>query len=278
MTYNQYKLIVGNNNESLDDTVDGRYHYVYRITNLIENKHYYGSRSSTCEPIMDLGIKYFSSISSSAYKWIVKDQKINKCNYKYKVLKVFNTNKEKIIYESYLHYKFDVKNNAYFYNLSNQTPTGFNTNGITGNKHPLYGKPRDTATKIKISNALTNKYKHTEHPNYGVKRPLFSLTCSGSNNPMWGRKHSKETLALYSSSRKGENNPRAKSINIYDAKGDLVQKCKGNFKKICYCNNYPLGAFNTALKKSLPVYHGTIPSKIINAENRKFIGWVVSYG
>ena len=34
-------------------------HYVYRITNKIENKHYYGVRSCKIDPKLDLGIKYF---------------------------------------------------------------------------------------------------------------------------------------------------------------------------------------------------------------------------
>ena len=37
------------------------YYYVYRITNKLLNKHYYGSRGSKIEPKLDLGIKYFSS-------------------------------------------------------------------------------------------------------------------------------------------------------------------------------------------------------------------------
>lgn len=32
------------------------YHYVYRITNIVENKHYYGKRSSKkVKPLDDLG-------------------------------------------------------------------------------------------------------------------------------------------------------------------------------------------------------------------------------
>lgn len=42
-----------------------KYHYVYRITNKVENKHYYGSRSSNVPPIEDIGKKYFSSSSDT---------------------------------------------------------------------------------------------------------------------------------------------------------------------------------------------------------------------
>ena len=36
-------------------------HYVYRITNIKENKHYYGTRSCEIEIKDDLGFYYFSS-------------------------------------------------------------------------------------------------------------------------------------------------------------------------------------------------------------------------
>ena len=39
---------------------DDKFHYVYRITNIVENKHYYGSRTSKINPYDDLGKKYFS--------------------------------------------------------------------------------------------------------------------------------------------------------------------------------------------------------------------------
>lgn len=40
---------------------NNKFHYVYRITNLVEGKHYYGVRSSKVSPFNDLGTKYFSS-------------------------------------------------------------------------------------------------------------------------------------------------------------------------------------------------------------------------
>jgi DNA polymerase-1 len=47
------------------------YHYVYRITNVVEGKHYYGKRSSKIGPKLDLGKKYFSS---SRDKQFIQDQ------------------------------------------------------------------------------------------------------------------------------------------------------------------------------------------------------------
>ena len=58
------------------NTTIGPFHYLYRITNLVENKHYYGIRTSkTTLPQYDLGIKYFSSSKDKEFK---KDQKKKK--------------------------------------------------------------------------------------------------------------------------------------------------------------------------------------------------------
>ena len=53
-------------------------YYVYRITNTVLNKHYYGYRSCKIDPKEDLGKKYFSS---SRDKEFIKDQKQNPLNY-----------------------------------------------------------------------------------------------------------------------------------------------------------------------------------------------------
>lgn len=100
------------------------FYYVYRISNLLINKHYYGYRSSKIHPTKDLGIKYFSSSSDNNF---IIDQKNNKNNYKYKIIKIFDNKIDAIKFESKLHYKFDVRNNANFYNLSNQSNDSFLT-------------------------------------------------------------------------------------------------------------------------------------------------------
>ena len=110
---------------------DNKYHYVYRITNLIENKHYYGSRTSTISPYDDLGKKYFSSASSPKNSWIKSDQKKNHHNYKYKIIQIFSTRKQAIELECKLHNKFDVSNSNLFYNESKQNGTKFDTTGKT---------------------------------------------------------------------------------------------------------------------------------------------------
>lgn len=123
-----------------------KHHYVYRITNTKEQKHYYGVRSSKVEPKLDLGIKYFSS---SKNKEFIKAQKNNKDIFKYKVVKQFDSRKEAINLEIKLHAKFNVGKNNNFYNASKQTSTGFDRSGISF-KH-------SEETKLKIGLAHKDK-------------------------------------------------------------------------------------------------------------------------
>jgi hypothetical protein len=104
------------------------YHYVYRITNIILNKHYYGKRSSNIIPKLDLGIRYFSS---SYDKDFIIDQKANPQNYKYKVIYIFDEIIKALLLEIKLHNKFNVGVNNNFYNKVKQTTTGFDSTGIT---------------------------------------------------------------------------------------------------------------------------------------------------
>lgn len=103
------------------------YHYVYRITNIIENKHYYGARKSIDKtPHKDLGIRY---ISSSYDNDFINEQKEHPERFKYKVIREFSTREEAIRLEIILHTKYDVANNSNFYNNANQTSTSFDTSG-----------------------------------------------------------------------------------------------------------------------------------------------------
>lgn len=98
------------------------YHYVYRITNIALNKHYYGSRSCKILPKNDLGVVY---LSSSNDKLFLEDQILNPQNYKYKIIYNFEDRKKALQFEIKLHKKFNVANNNNFYNKSNQTSSGF---------------------------------------------------------------------------------------------------------------------------------------------------------
>jgi group I intron endonuclease len=132
-------------------------HYVYRITNKILNKYYYGVRSSDIEPKLDLGVKYFSSSSDKEFR---KDQKNHPENFKYKIVRICSNRKEASALEKKLHEKFNVGINESFYNKAIQTSTGFDTTGV----------------------------KHTPET-----RQKMSEAKKGENNSMFGKKHSDET-------------------------------------------------------------------------------------
>ena len=132
-----------------------KYHYVYRITNKITGKHYYGGRSSKRSPSEDLGHFYFSSYTNKYFKI---DQKQNPSHYKYKVIKEFSTRKEANEFEIFLHKKFDVKNHPKFINKANQTSSKFDTTGKSFNTNKL--------TVLDIRDGNTKQVNKSEYHEY----------------------------------------------------------------------------------------------------------------
>ena len=181
-----------------------KYHYVYRITNKIENKHYYGCRTTKLEPKDDLGSKYFSSAKDMSF---IKDQKENPHNYKYKIIKIFSTREEAINLEIRLHSKFNVGINPKFYNQAKQTTIKRDTTGmfparnkdgeifmisrddprfISGELTANSKQPRGEFTlehRENLSKALTGKPKSKEHIQKGIDTKLKNGTYKGKNHP-----------------------------------------------------------------------------------------------
>lgn len=151
------------------------YHYVYRITNKVTNKHYYGCRSCTIPPNKDLGVKYYSSSKDKSF---VADQKQNPSNYKYKIVKVYSNRLSAILLEIKLHSKFDVGVNPRFYNKSKQTASKFDTTGVTSHNK---GKPHSEATRAKIKETLSKlpnpeiRAKKISEATKGIKHPRAQL-------------------------------------------------------------------------------------------------------
>jgi hypothetical protein len=220
--------------------------FVYRITNKILNKHYYGVRSTEIEPRLDLGFKYFSS---STDKEFMKDQKENPQNFKYKVVMVTETRLEAIKIEIKLHNRFDVGRNKNFYNKAKQSSTGWDTGGIkytterknklnmSGENNPFFGKSHSEKNKKLFSE--NNKLQiscpfckvtggkslmlqwHFEnclnHPINSeknlIERNKVAERKVGKNNPMFGKT--------------GLNNKTAKIYKIFDNLDNLIAWCVG---------------------------------------------------
>jgi hypothetical protein len=113
------------------------YHYVYRITDKITNKHYYGKRSCTVLPIEDLGHTYFSS---SRDKKFIQEQKDNPQRFKYKIVRICKSVKEALLLEVKLHAMFNVGINPCFINKAKQTTDLFSTCGKVIAKNILTGE------------------------------------------------------------------------------------------------------------------------------------------
>ena len=188
-----------------------KYHYVYRITNTKENKHYYGVRSSKVEPKLDLGIKYFSS---STDKEFINEQKENKSIFKYKVIKMFETRKEANEMEIKLHSKFDVGVNQLFYNKAKATSSGFSRDGIkcSDETKSKLRKPKSEETKAKLSIINTGK-KHSEE------------TKAKISEKGKGRQHKEESKRKISEKQKGKKISEEQKLKISEThKGKTISE------------------------------------------------------
>jgi len=160
------------------------YSYVYRITNILLNKHYYGVRTSKNNlPKDDLGIRYFSS---SRDKEFIQDQKINPQNYKYKIIYVTKMRKVAMKLEIKLHNKFEVATNENFYNRAKATSLSFDTSGMRW-KHKTndnYKAKKSKKHRENISKSLKGLKKSKEHCR---NISLTHMNMRGENNPMYGK-------------------------------------------------------------------------------------------
>lgn len=211
------------------------YHYVYRITNIVENKHYYGKRSSKVPPKLDIGVKYFSSSTDKAF---IEDQKANPQNYKYKVVSTYSYCEEALLKEIKLHNKFDVGKSDKFYNKSKQTSNHFVYNwlGIKQSKEHIAARtsarkglslgPMKEEHKLKISNALK------------------------------GREFSEEHKDKLKNTQKGASNSCAKLANIYDKTTNEIIAEKVTIKVWAETNGYNAsGLHATARSDRTKEYH-----------------------
>lgn len=221
------------------------YHYVYRITNTVKNKHYYGKRSSKKLPKSDIGFYYFSSSSDVDF---MKDQKNNPQNYKYKVIRTFDTSSAALAFEIKLHAKLDVGVNPSFYNKAKQTLISMDCTGVKKVVTDEFraflskvhkGKTISDKQRLQISNTL----KGRPSPNKGKKaseetRKKISINTTGVNNPNYGKKASAEKLEKMRKAASGINNANAKLANVYEYGTDNLIAAGVVIKEWCRSNPY----------------------------------------
>lgn len=189
------------------------HHYVYRISNIITNTHYYGKRSSKAIPSEDLGILYFSSSKDFNF---IKDQKENPQNYEYCVICICSSSKEALEIEIYLHGFYNVGANPRFYNKSKQTAVGWDTTGTTLTEehkqkvsNSLKGRIMSESTRKKMSEAQRGNKKSVGNK-LSEEHKQKLIECNKTR--VW----TEEMRQKASKSHSGHNANNAIPVNIYD--------------------------------------------------------------
>lgn len=224
-----------------------KYHYVYKITNIIENKYYIGSRSCSISPYLDLGHKYFSS---SSVKKFIKDQLENRKNYEYEVLSTHDTRDLANDEEYRLLTLYQVDTNSMY--INKQSSRGYNSVGRctvkdsdgntfsvkTNDKRIQTGElthmhagrvltddhKKKISEGVKIRFSLSPMKKTYTHKWYEWKLKLKETRC-GKNNSFYGKHHSSETKKMISDKIKGSKhtNEAKKKISEFN-KGKIISE------------------------------------------------------
>ena len=169
--------------------------FTYLVKHIPTNKYYYGVKfKKGCHP-NDLWTKYFTS--SKKVKGLIK--KYGKKSFQFEIRKTFKTQKQAREWEHKVLRRLKVIYRDDFLNLSDSLHIDpkIISKSKMGNKNHMYGKKMSKKHKQKIKNSLIERYKKLPHHSKGRKHtPAFlrflSKLNSGKNNPMYGKKLSKE--------------------------------------------------------------------------------------
>jgi group I intron endonuclease len=174
---------------------------VYKITNAVNGKIYFGYTSKTpkerlAEHARPSGKRTY--LRRAIHKYGIESFHIE-------TLFEFESLWEATSTEIFLIARY--RTNVYRFPKDNGMNT---TDGGEGTKGP---KAEDH--KRKISEAHKGRKKTTEH----VKNMIASKTGKGTgeDNPMWGRKHREDTIALFRTLKK------TKKVNQYDLNGNFIK-------------------------------------------------------
>lgn len=153
------------------------FHYTYKI-HYSDGKYYIGVRSCKCKPEEDT--KYKGSSKYTPNHLFVKKE----------ILQVFQTRKEAVEHEIYLHDFYDVAVNIHFYNQAKQTHTSFDRTGTHQSEEhkekrlsPLRGRtyPAEAARAIskykkerfkRLKEVQGFTYKHSEETKQKIAKAL----------------------------------------------------------------------------------------------------------
>lgn len=215
-------------------------YYVYRITNVIENKHYYGSRKPKKSMLAsdDLGKHYFSSSRDSHF---IQDQKENPGHYKYKVI-VSGLSREKAMkLEKRLHEIYKVDKNPHFYNKHIHNSIDFSCTPETGKK---ISQTHQKYAAKKISESHKRRFKEGIASHKGENNPRYN--DHRSYKEIHGEEKADTIRKAQSESRRGKGNSRAVTWKFTSPNGEefLVE---GECKKFCKDRNISMRKLKTYL-------------------------------
>ena len=169
--------------------------FTYLVKHIPTNRYYYGVRfRKKCNP-NDLWTKYFTS--SKKVKGLIK--RYGKKSFQFEIRKTFKTAQQAMAWEFKVLRRMKVVGRKDFLNQSDnkRIDPKLLSKMRKGKGNPMYGVKMSKEHKKKIKNTLIRRYKIMVHPSKGRKHtPAFlrflSKLNSGKNNPMYGKKLSKE--------------------------------------------------------------------------------------
>lgn len=182
-----------------------KFHYVYRITfihpdRLEGPKYYYGQRTSTVPPQNDN--TYMSS--SLHLKKLYKNYPVQKAKlfgkecFKKKIIGCYPTKTEALAKEIQLHACFNVQDHPLFFNLSNQSSTGFTTSvKLSADQIEKIRQKARGRTHSAESRALMSKQRRNQK-----RTPHSQEHKQKISKGLYGHKHSPETRKKMSETRK----------------------------------------------------------------------------
>lgn len=168
--------------------------FLYKITNLKNNKVYIGQSYSEIERWRQH--KYAARSKPKQYI----DSAIKKhgiVNFTYEVIAVTLSKQDADYVEIELIKQYDSRNRKYGYNISAGGEEIWNK-GLPKEKHPMYGK------------------KHTKE-----SRQKMSDSLSGINHPLYGKSHKPETILKMSLIKTGKIFKESHKANIAKSKGGI---------------------------------------------------------